>query len=105
MGAVVAERRRRILRFFGPRTDLLVAEAPGIVVYDASGHERFRIELEDFFDVIAVGDELWVAARGRLIRLAARDGRQIASEAIEYLDPAGRFLQSSTAPQFPVWHA
>ena len=43
-------------------------------------------------------------APGRLIRLSARDGRELGSEPIEYLDPAGRFLQSSTAPQLPVWH-
>ncbi|HEY0481941.1 MAG TPA: AAA family ATPase, partial [Kofleriaceae bacterium] len=101
---MVAERRRRILRFFGPRGDLLAAEAPGLVVYDASGEVRIRTELDDFLDVVAVGDELWVAAPGRLIRLSARDGSRIASEPIEYLDPAGRFVQSSTAPQLPVWH-
>ncbi|HEU4730546.1 MAG TPA: hypothetical protein VFT22_21760, partial [Kofleriaceae bacterium] len=102
---MAAERRRRILRFFGPRGDLLAAEAPGLVVYDASGHARIRTEIGDFLDIAPVGDELWVAAPRRLIRLSAHDGRELASEPIEYLDPGGRFLLSSTAPQLPVWHA
>jgi ATPase family associated with various cellular activities (AAA) len=101
---VAADRRRRILRFFGPRGDLLAAEAPGLVVYEASGQVRIRTELDDFLDIVPVGDELWVVAPRRLIRLSARDGSQLASEPIEYLDPGGRFLQSSTAPQLPVWH-
>jgi hypothetical protein len=92
------------LRFFGPRGDLLAAEAPGLVVYDASGHTRIRIEIGDFLDVAAVGDELWVVAPRQLIRLSARDGSELGREPIEYLDPGGRFLQSSTAPQLPVWH-
>src|ERR1041384_4131206 len=104
MGAVAADRRRRILRFFGPRADLLAAEPPGLVVYDATGDVRFRTEIEDFLDVVAVGDELWVAAPGKLIRLSLADGRELATEPIAYLDPGGRFLQSSTAPQLPVWH-
>jgi len=101
---VAVDRRRRILRFFGPRSDLLAAEAPGLVVYDASGQVRIRTELEDFLDVVPVGDELWIVAPRRLIRLSARDGRELSSEPIEYLDPGGRFLQSSTAPHLPVWH-
>jgi ATPase family associated with various cellular activities (AAA) len=100
---VVAE-RRRILRFFGPRGDLLAAEAPGLVIYDASGHVRFRTQLDDLQDVIAVDEELWVAGTRRLVRLSIRDGRPLADEPIDDLDPAGRFLQSSTAPQLPVWH-
>ena len=99
------ERRRRILRFFGPRGDLLAAEAPGIVVYDATGHVRVRVEVDDFIDIAPVGDELWVVGPGRLTRLSARDGRLLGSEPIDYLDPGGRFLQSSTAPHLPVWHA
>jgi hypothetical protein len=75
-----------------------------LVVYDASGQVRIRTELGDFLDVAPVGDELWVVAPRRLIRLSASDGSEIASEPIEYLDPDGRFLQSSTAPQLPVWH-
>jgi hypothetical protein len=91
------------LRFLGPRGDLLAAESPGLTVYDASGHVRVRIEL-DFLDVVPVGDELWVAAPRHLIRLSARDGRERARDPVDYLDPDGRFLQSSTAPQIPVWH-
>jgi hypothetical protein len=109
---------RRILRFFGPRGDLLSAEWPVIAVFEASGELRFRTEipqgggpggggpeLEGFLDVAAVGDELWIAAPGALARLSLRDGRLLGRAPIGYLDPAGRFLQSSTAPHLPVWHA
>jgi len=83
---------------------LLAAEAPGITIYDATGDVRLRVELPDFLDIAAVGDALWALGPGRLTRLRARDGSVIDSEAIDYLDPDGRFLQSSTAPQLPVWH-
>ncbi|MBL0214676.1 MAG: ATP-binding protein [Myxococcales bacterium] len=96
---------RRILRFFGSRGDLLAAESPSLVVYDGSGQVRFRTEVEGLSDVVAVDDELWVVSLHKLTRLSARDGSVIAIEPIEYLDPAGRFLQSSTARQLPVWHA
>ncbi|MEJ7597127.1 MAG: ATP-binding protein [Kofleriaceae bacterium] len=97
--------RRRIVRFFGPRGDLLAAETPGIVVYDAAGDVRFRTEVEDgFLDVAPVEDELWVVSLGRLTRLSAKDGSVLGTEAMDYLDPAGRFLLSSTAPRLPVWH-
>jgi ATPase family protein associated with various cellular activities (AAA)/winged helix domain-containing protein len=92
------------LRFFGPRADLLAAESPGLAVYEAGGDVRMRVEVDDFLDVAAVGDELWVAAPGRLIRLALRDGRRLANNALADLAPGGRFLLSSTAPQLPVWH-
>jgi hypothetical protein len=92
------------LRFFGPRGDLLAAEPPGLTVYDASGQLRIRTELDGFLDIAPVGDELWVAGPRHLIRLSARDGRERARDPIDYLDPDGRFLQSSTAPQLPVWH-
>ncbi|HMG53447.1 MAG TPA: hypothetical protein VK601_08190, partial [Kofleriaceae bacterium] len=101
---MAVERRRRILRFFGSRGDLLAAHAPGLVIYDAAGRVRIRIELEDFLDVAPVGDELWVAGQRQLIRVSARDGRVIARDPIDDLDPDGRFLISSTAPQLPVWH-
>jgi len=101
---VVAERRRRILRFFGPRGDLLAAHASGLVVYDAAGRVRVRIELEDFLDVAPVGDELWIAGHRQLVRVSARDGSAIARDPIDDLDPDGRFLISSTAPHLPVWH-
>ncbi|HEX8111098.1 MAG TPA: hypothetical protein VF516_25385, partial [Kofleriaceae bacterium] len=100
---MAADRRRRILRFLGPHGDLLAAESPGLTVYDASGHVRIRSEIE-FLDIAPVGDELWVAASHHLIRLSARDGRERARDRIDYLDPDGRFLQSSTAPQLPIWH-
>src|SRR6185369_7854470 len=70
---VADPRRRRILRFFGPRGDLLAAEVPGIAVYDATGEVRFRTELDGFLDIAPVGDELWAIAPGRLVRLSARD--------------------------------
>ena len=97
--------RRRILRFFGPRADLLSAEAPDIAVYSATGDLVFRTELAGFLDIAAVGAELWALAAGRLTRLSARDGSLISAEPIQHVDPSGRFLQSSTAAQLPVWHA
>ena len=100
---VASDRRSRILRFFGPRGDLLAAESPGIVVYDASGHVRFQVETHDFIDIAPVGDELWVVGANHLTRLSIRDGRELGSEPAG-LDPSGRFLLSSTAPQLPVWH-
>jgi AAA+ superfamily predicted ATPase len=101
----VAERRRRILRFFGPRGDLLAAESPGIVVYDSLGRERLRSEIAGFLDIAAVGEELWAVTPRELVRVSLADGREVAREPLAHIDPAGRFLQSSTAPQLPVWHA
>jgi hypothetical protein len=101
---VASDRRRRILRFFGPRGDLLAAESSRITVFDSFGRERLRTEVEDLLDVAAVGDELWAVTTRALVRLSALDGRELASEPLEYLDPGGRILQSSTAPQLPVWH-
>jgi hypothetical protein len=101
---VVADRRRRILRFFGPRGDLLAAESPGLVVYDSFGRERVRTEIEGFLDIATVGDELWAITGTALVRVSALDGRELGSEPLEYLDPAGHILMSSTAPQLPVWH-
>jgi hypothetical protein len=102
---VASDRRRRILRFFGPRGDLLAAEPPGIVVYDSFGRERLRADVEGFLDIAAVGEELWVVTPRQLVRLSANDGKELGREPLDYLDPSGRFLQSSTAPQLPVWHA
>ncbi len=96
---------RRVLRFFGPRGDLLAAEAPSIAVYNATGSERFRVEVEGFLDVAPVGDELWAVSADQLTRLAVKDGRVVATERIDYLDPNGRILQSATAPHIPIWHA
>src|SRR5438874_742101 len=87
----VAQRQRRILRFFGPRGDLLAAEAPGITVYDPAGDVRFRTELEGFLDIVPVGDELWALSPGRLTRLSVLDGSLVASDVIDYVDPEGRF--------------
>ncbi len=102
---MASDRRRRILRFFGARGDLLAAESPGIVVYDSFGRERVRTQVEGFLDIAPVGDELWVVTPGKLVRLSAIDGRELAVEPLEYLDPNGRFMLSSTAPQLPVWHS
>jgi len=99
---VVADRRRRILRFFGPRGDLLAAESPGLVVYDSFGRERVRTEVEGFLDIATVGDELWVVTPRSVVRLSALDGRELANEPLSYIDLNGRILQSSTAPQLPV---
>nr|MDQ3370236.1 hypothetical protein [Myxococcota bacterium] len=101
---MAADRRRRILRFFGPRGDLLAAESPSVVVYDARGNERVRTEVPDLLDIVAVGEELWAVTPRRIVRLSAIDGRELASEPLDYIDPEGRFLQSTTAPQLPVWH-
>src|SRR4051812_41951907 len=103
--AVASDRRRRILRFFGPRGDLLAAESPGLVVYDSFGRERMRAEIEGLLDVACVGEELWVVTHRTLVRLSVADGRELGREPLDYLDPSGRFLQSSLAPQLPVWHA
>ncbi|HEY0190023.1 MAG TPA: hypothetical protein VGC42_02800, partial [Kofleriaceae bacterium] len=97
--------RRRLLRFFDSGKGLLAAEAPHITVYDAAGDVRMRCELDGFLDIAPVGNELWALSPTRLTRISARDGHVIASDAMSYVDPAGRFLQSSTAPQLPVWHA
>jgi hypothetical protein len=101
----VGPARRRLLRFFGPRGHLLAAEAPHITVYEAGGTVRMRTELEGFLDIAPVGDELWALSSTRLTRLSARDGSLVGSDVMTYVDPSGRFLQSSTAPQLPVWHA
>ncbi|HEX4455060.1 MAG TPA: ATP-binding protein [Kofleriaceae bacterium] len=103
----MTDRRRRVLRFFGPRGDLLAAEMPSVAVFDASGNEKFRVEIQGFLDVapVPVGDELWVIFADRIERISAIDGRARGTERIDYLDPNGRILQSSTAPQIPIWHA
>jgi len=101
---VAADGTRRIVRFFGARGDLLVGDAPTIIVYDGAGQVRMRTEVEGLLDVVAVGDELWAITPHTLTRLSAKDGSVLAREPLEYLDPAGRFLQSSTAPHLPVWH-
>ncbi len=101
----MAERRRRIVRFFGPSNEMLVAESPEIVVYDRAGALRFRTEVRDLLDVVAVGEELWAVSPGRVHRFALRDGSVLGSEPIDALDASGRFMQSSTAPHLPVWHA
>ena len=102
---MAADGRRQILRFFGPRGDLLAAEAPGLVVYDSFGRQRMRAEVDGFLDLAAVGEELWAVTPRELVRLHQSDGREIAREPLDYVDPSGRFMQSSTAPQLPVWHA
>ena len=99
------ERRRRVLRFFGPAGDLLAAETPNIVVYNANGDERFRAEIADFIDIACVGSELWAVSPGLLTRIAIRTGEIVGTAKLDYLDPKGRFLVSSTAPQLPIWHA
>ena len=82
----------------------MASDGPSLVIYDSSGNERYQTEVGEFLDVAAVGDEIWVMSTTALTRLQLRNGRQIAVEAIDYVDPAGRFLVSSTAPLLPVWH-
>src|SRR6185369_17295366 len=96
---VAADKRRRILRFFGPRGDLLAAESPGLVVYDSFGRERLRTEVAGFLDIAAVGDELWAVTARELVRLSALDGKEVAREPLDYLEPGGHFMVSSAAPQ------
>jgi hypothetical protein len=92
------------LRFFGPRGDVLATIGATAAVYDAQGRERFRIEVDGLYDVAPVGDELWVLTDGRLVRLSAKDGHELASEKMDYLDRGGRLMLSATAA-IPVWHS
>jgi hypothetical protein len=73
-------------------------------MYEPSGDLRVRTTLEGILDVAPVGDEIWALTPGRLTRLRVRDGDAVGSEAMEDLEPGGRVIQSSTAPQLPVWH-
>src|SRR4051812_30554361 len=95
---------RKVVRFFGPQGDLVVADSAGVAVCNASGSLRFRVAIDGVRDVVAVGAELWVAAREGLLRLAIADGEIVSTERIPGLHAAGRFLQSSTLPAQPVWH-
>jgi len=83
---------------------LLVADVSGITMYEPSGDLRVRTTLDGILDVAPVGDELWALSPGRLTRLAVRDGEVLGVEPMEHLAP-GRVMQSTTAPQLPVWHA
>jgi hypothetical protein len=94
----------RVVRFLGPRGDLLIADSTGVSVCSASGSLRFRVAIDGVLDAVAVGAELWVAAREGLTRLAIADGALVATERIPDLHTAGRFMQSSTLPALPVWH-
>ena len=74
-------------------------------MYSATGDLVFRTALAGFLDIAPVGDELWALASGRLTRLSALDGSLLGAEPIHHVEPSGRFLQSSTAAQLPVWHS
>ncbi len=95
---------RRVVRFFGQRGDLVVADATGVAVCDAHGGLRFRVAVDGVQDVVAVGSELWVVGRAGLTRLAIASADTIATERIPGLDGPGWFIQSSTVPTQPVWH-
>ena len=95
---------RRVVRFFGPRGDLLVADPAGVSVCDASGSLRFRVAIDGVLDAIAVDSELWVAARERLTRVAIASGEIVATETILGIDAPGQFIQSRMVPAMPVWH-
>ncbi len=71
---------------------------------NAAGQLRFRVAIEGVLDVVAVGDELWVAVRESILRVSASDGEILATERIPELRAPGHFLQSSTLPAQPVWH-
>src|SRR5678815_3620850 len=94
--------KARVVRFFGTRGDLLVADNAGIWVHDASGSLRFHVAIEGVLDAVAVGAELWVAAREGLTRLAIADGAILSTERISEIHAPGRFIQSSTLPMQPV---
>ena len=101
MAPVAADGKRRILRFlrfFGPRGDLLAAQSPHLVVYDAFGHVRLRAEVDEFLDLACVGDEIWVLTPDRLIRLSARDGRELGVTGSTTSIPAAASCISCTAP-------
>jgi hypothetical protein len=94
----------RVVRFLGPRGDLLIADSAGVSLCNASGSLRFRVEIDGVLDAVAVGAELWVAARDGLTRLAIADGAILSTERIPEIHAPGRFIQSSTLPTLPVWH-
>jgi ATPase family associated with various cellular activities (AAA) len=94
----------RVVRFFGPRGDLLVADSAGVSVCNASGSLRFRVAIDGVLDAVAVGAEIWVATREALTRVAIAEGAILSVEHIPELHAPGRFLQSSTLPDQPVWH-
>ncbi len=83
----------------------MAAESPNLVVYNSNGDERFRAEIPDFIDIAAVGTELWAVSPGFLTRISIKSGEVVGTAKLDYLDPKGHFLVSSTAPQLPVWHA
>jgi hypothetical protein len=95
---------RRVVRFFGRHGDLLIADSAGVAVCNASGALRWRLALEGVLDAVAVGGELWVAAREGLLRVAIPDAEILSNERIPAIQAPGRFLQSSTLPTLPVWH-
>ena len=94
---------RKVVRFFGQRGDLLVADPSGVSVCEASGALRFRVPLDGVLDAIAVGEELWVVARDGLVRVAVADGAVLSTQRIAGVGGFGKWLQSSTLPTVPVW--
>ncbi len=100
----MAASARKVVRFFGPRGDLLVGDAGGVSVWEASGSLRFRAAIEGVLDVVAVGTQLWVATRDRLTCVAIASGELGTPESVVGIDAPGRFIQSSTVPMLPVWH-
>ncbi len=95
---------RRVVRFFGPRGELFVADTAGVAVCSADGSLRYRVEIDGVLDAVAVGPELWVATRQGLARINVSDAKVVATERIAGLHAPGRFIQSSTLPTQPVWH-
>jgi hypothetical protein len=95
---------RRVVRFFGASRELLVADSAGVSVFDEVGSLRFRVSIEGVLDVVAVDDELWVAGREKLTRVAIESGEIRKTERIAGIDAPGHFVQSSTLPALPVWH-
>ena len=96
--------KSRVVRFIGTQGELLVVEASGVAICEASGRLRFRVAIDDVRDAVAVGVEIWVVAREGLVRIAIFDGARIATQYVAGLETPGRFMQSSTLPSQPVWH-
>ena len=71
---------------------------------EASVQLRYRVQLAGVLDAVNVDEETWVVAREGLVRLALADGTRIATDSIPGVGGHGRFTQSSTLPNQPVWH-
>jgi len=74
-----------------------------LVVYDVSGAVRWTVDIPQVLDFAPVGTEIWVVTDRLLQRFRTRDGVPVGEHVIDYLDPRGWILVSSSAPTLPVW--